>query len=265
MSVVNSPAVSVVLCTNRKSPFLAEAVRSILGQTFRDLELIIVINGVGEGEMNEIKSSIGASDRRMRVEYTPMKGLPFSLNYGIHLARGKYVARMDDDDVSREGRIAAQFEYLEGHPEITVCGTWYELLDDEGTTRGLVAGKASDKSIRKILRYRNPLCHPSVMMRRDALLGVGGYGAAVHCEDYELWVRLSAMKGVRFSVLPVALLGYRMDAIGSARSSRQAYSHMCGIQFRMFLDTNDPRWLFGCLITHAKMIIKAAARGLKKL
>lgn len=263
MNKNNSPMVSVVLCTNRISPYLEDAVNSILSQTFKDLELILVINGVGKSVMQEIMNSIKTNDPRLRIVYTPMNGLSFSLNYGIHLARGVYIARMDDDDISREERIAVQVAYLQTHPDVVVCGTWYDLIDINGVTNGFVTGKISNKSIKKSLYYRNPLCHPSIMMRRDILFCIGGYSLAVHCEDYELWVRLSSIKGVQLSVLPKRLLGYRMDAIGTARSSRNAYVHMCGIQFRMFIDTHNPRWLLGSIFTYMKVVLNTILRGHK--
>jgi hypothetical protein len=135
-------------------------------------------------------------------------------------ARGVYVARLDQDDVSLPRRLEKQVEFLEGHPEIALVGTWAQIIDAGGRDIGQRRfATASDELHETLLRFC-ALVHSSVMFRRAPVLAAGGYGTGPlgrHCRDYELWLRLSDT--LRLANLPEVLVKYRVhpDQMSAAR------------------------------------------------
>lgn len=134
-----------------------------------------------------------------------------TLNRGLTLSRGEYIARMDCDDVSLPERFARQIRFLDAHPDIGVLGSGGELIDGEGRTRAVFRYPMQHEAIRFCLHFFNPLAHPSVMMRREVVLSSGGYrsarlsrGGDSFPEDYDLWWRLGDV--TRLANLPDRLL-----------------------------------------------------------
>jgi len=203
-----TPAISVIMSVYNDAPFLAASVESILAQTEGDFEFLIVDDGSSDGS-GAILDGYAARDPRVRVIHQPNHGLIASLNTLIAEARAPLLARMDGDDVSRPERLARQHAWLAEHPAIAVLGTNTDELD--------VAGRLfpckdlhplTPEAIAERLQRGGAICHPSVMMRADAVRSAGGYRAAFrHCEDYDLWLRMSE----RFALanLPDRLLLYR--------------------------------------------------------
>ena len=128
--MAGEPLVSVLLPAYNDIEFVAEAVDSILGQTYRNLEILVLIDlGSADGTADYVK---GLSDPRLSViEHTEHRGIARSLNIGLRLAAGSYVARMDADDVSLPTRIEKQVAFMESHPEVVLCGTHCQLFGDE--------------------------------------------------------------------------------------------------------------------------------------
>jgi glycosyltransferase involved in cell wall biosynthesis len=203
--------------------YLAEAIRSVLGQTFRDLELIIVNDGSTDATSNILQRFHG-EDRRVRVYDQAHAGLVVALNRGLSLAAGDYIARMDADDISAPERFAAQVEYLDRHPAVGICGTWVETFghgDHE-----IVRYPCSDGAIRSGLLFQSSFAHPSVMFRRHVLQRHRlGYDAqARHAEDYDLWVRAASY--THFANIPAPLLRYRVhsEQVGQRHGKAQQVS-----------------------------------------
>jgi glycosyltransferase involved in cell wall biosynthesis len=186
---VSGPRVSVVMGVHNGERFLAEAIDSILHQTFADFEFIIIDDGSTDHTDDILARS---SDRRLRIFRQSNVGLTRSLNRGLGLARGEYLARMDADDVAHPGRFEAQVGFLETHPNVVAVGTGYRQADlTRGHARDVVP-PLDNASIRRAMIAGNPLCHPSVMMRKAALDAVGGYDESFrYSQDYELWSRLA--------------------------------------------------------------------------
>lgn len=203
----DAPAVSVVMAVFRPDArYLQQAVQSILTQTLRDLELIIV----------EDPSSIAAadvlrdiSDRRLHIHRndTPA-GLGQSLNVGLRLARAPIVARMDGDDIALPHRLETQLRFLNEHPEVTLVGSRITIIDEEGKAIGARRLPLSNDDIHASLRRYNCIAHPSIMFHRDAILAAGGYDANIRAEDYDLFCRL-ARRGDRLQNLEEQLTQYR--------------------------------------------------------
>jgi glycosyltransferase involved in cell wall biosynthesis len=203
-----TPRISVAMSVYNNAPFLAEAIESILGQSFADFEFLILNDGSTDGS-GGIIDSFAARDPRVRAIHQPNAGLIVSLNRLLHEARAPLVARMDGDDIALPDRFALQLAFLEAHPEVGVVGTNTRDIDVNGELRD--AREAHPLTHQGFLAAMSDgplLCHPSVMMRSDLVRDVGGYRAAYHhCEDYDLWLRLSSR--THLCSIPERMLHYR--------------------------------------------------------
>ena len=254
-----TPQVSWLLCSHVVDDQLRLALQSCLSQTFKDFELIVVANGAAAADVAAAVREWVGGDPRVRVFTTEIRHLIFSLSLGLHHARGILVARMDGDDISKVNRLERQVAYMNAHPEVAVLGTAYEIIDADGSTQGLVTLPVSDTAIRKAMLKGNPLCHPSVMFRRKAVLDVGGYLGALHAEDYDLWLRMAANPGNKFANLEEACLSYRSVGVGAARRSRSAYATMAAAQYRNFLNGQGWVWVVAVLMTTVKAFVRSNA------
>lgn len=222
-----------------------------------DFELLLIVNGQESAQIADQLAKALAKDDRVRVVNTPVHLLNFSLTLGLHLAKSPFVARMDADDVAHPERLASQLAFMELHPDIAVLGSYYQLIDENGKIKGQVRTPQTDYEIRKALRFGNPICHPSVMMRRDPILQLGGYLGGKNAEDYDLWLRLARDQRWKFANLPESLLSYNVAPDGAARRSREAYANVAGAQFRQFLIQRDFRWLMGACASSLKSFLLA--------
>lgn len=219
-----------------------------------NFELIILANGAQHRELAQLLQEQFGKDPRVRVVSTPIHFLNYSLSLGLHLAHAPYVARMDADDVSHRDRLACQLNFMECHPSVAVLGSAYELIDETGNVHGIVSPPERDVDIRRSLRYRNPICHPSVMLRKQAILQAGGYLGGQNAEDYDLWSRIALNPKWQFANMPDVLLSYNSTPGGAARRSRRAYANVAAAQWRNFLISHDPRWFVGTVLSSAKSI-----------
>ena len=251
------PRISWVLCTNQDHALLKRAVFSCLEQSMADFELLILVNGNQGNTLAQSLQEQYGGDSRVRVVSTPVHLLNFSLTLGLHLARAPYVARMDADDVSHPDRLARQLDFMERNPSVAVLGSAYELIDETGNVHGTVSPPESDGDICRSLHYRNPICHPSVMLRKQAILQAGGYLGGQNAEDYDLWLRIALDPAWQFANMPDVLLSYNSAPGGAARRSRRAYANVAAAQLRNFLISHDPRWFAGAAFSVAKSVFRA--------
>src|SRR5439155_898083 len=183
-----------------------DADRSVLTQTAGDLELIVIDDGSTDAT-TEILARVG--DARLRVERQARLGLTRSLNRALGLARGALVARLDADGLAVPERFARQRAFLDAHPDVGLVGTGAGEVDAAGREVGVVVPLADDAAIRRTLIRRNPFVHSSVMLRREAVLRVGGYDETLPvAQDYDLWMRLSRV--TRLANLPEPLVVRRL-------------------------------------------------------
>lgn len=217
--------VSVVMSVFDNAAYLAPAIESILAQTSGDFEFLIVDDGSTDGS-GAIIDRYAARDSRMRVTHQSNQGLIASLNTVIGAARAPLIARMDGDDIALPDRFERQLAFLDARPEVGVLGTGCTSIDEAGEpSRRTFDNVTEPHELLEDLRNGPPLCHPSVMMRRDAVQAVGGYHAAYrHCEDYDLWLRLS--RHVAMANLPDRLLLYRQSS--TQVSNRHALAQQLG-------------------------------------
>jgi hypothetical protein len=213
---MDNPLVSVVLVVCNVERFLGEAIESILGQTFRDFEFVIVDFGSTD-QSKEIVSRHAAKDRRIQLHEIPHSGLAEARNAACSFARGRYIAIMDADDVSLPHRLRQEVEFLEKNPKVGVVGGAVDWIDASGAklvNARVPAGVTlhpvtANHEIQAALVEYNPVWQPSVLMRAEAFTVVGGYrGAFAPTEDYDLWLRIAE----RFEManLDEVLLNYRI-------------------------------------------------------
>lgn len=205
---MSDPRISVAMSVYNNAPFLAQAIESILAQTFEDFEFLIVDDGSRDGS-GAIIDAYAAKDSRIRAIHQSNQGLVASLNRLLAEARAPLIARMDGDDISLPDRFERQVIFLDAHPDHGVVGTCTDDIDEQGRIRRNIDFHPLDHDSFVAALSGGPLlCHPSVMMRRDLVLAAGGYRKAfAHCEDYDLWLRLADR--TKICSLPDRLLHYR--------------------------------------------------------
>jgi glycosyltransferase involved in cell wall biosynthesis len=205
--MTSAPKVSVVMPAHNAAAYLNEAVSSILAQTFRDFEFIIIDDGSTDATASILKQ-YAELDSRLQVHHQENQGMISALNRGCRLARGEYIARMDADDISYAYRLERQLEYLARHPHIGVVGTWTRVTKN-GSEATSWCPSTNAKSLKWELFFGVCVAHPSVMMRRDIVAKLNFYRTeAEHIEDVDLWLRASSI--TEFGNVPEMLYEYRV-------------------------------------------------------
>lgn len=197
------PKISVIMPVfNTKIEYLKEAIESILDQTFTDFEFIIINDGSTTTEIEDFILSY-TDDRIIYIKQSN-QGIAKTLNNGLKLAQGEYIARMDSDDISLPNRLREQITFLEAHPSISVVGSWYETFQNK----------------KRIVKHKKNPCyldmlkccciaHPTVMFKKYDFKQYNlNYNPEYLCEDYELWSR--AIRNLKFEILQKVLLRYRV-------------------------------------------------------
>ena len=197
------PTISVVLPMYNAEQYIAEAVASILSQTYQDFELIVVDDGSLDRSASIVR---GFNDTRIFIVSMPHSGLVSALNCGISKSLGRYIARMDADDVAHPERFIRQVEYLDRCHNVHLLGTWFTEFSDHTTFPR--NPPSSDKLIKRQLFFNNQFGHGTVMIRRSILTQSGLYRPELFpAEDYDLWLRISEVADV--ANLPMSLYYWR--------------------------------------------------------
>lgn len=253
----DEPEVSWLICSHVANEQLRLALASCFNQTFDNFEVLFIANGPSSDQVaNTVRDWFGA-DGRLRVLATEIQHLTFSLSLGLHHARAPFIARMDGDDLSRPDRLERQLSFLRTHELVVVLGSAYELIDEDGVVYDTVTLPIDNQAIRRALLKGNPLCHPSVMLRRQAILAAGGYLGGIHAQDYDLWTRLAVNPDNHFANLPIVCLGYRLAGVGTARKSRWAYAAVAAAQFRQFVLGAGATWCLAAVLSTVKAWIRS--------
>jgi len=179
--------------TYNRIRMLEKAIQSVFDQSFKNWELIIIDDASTdetEARMKELDCREEAV-RYMRIPKIENKGISEYLNIGLRNARGKYIARIDDDDFwCHKDKLKLQVEFMEKNPEYVVVGGGVILVDGEGNELFRYLKKESDEEIRSFALFSNPFTHATVMFKKDLALKLGGYKIIKHVEDMELWLRM---------------------------------------------------------------------------
>jgi glycosyltransferase involved in cell wall biosynthesis len=215
--------VTVLLPVHDGEPYVGDAVRSVLEQTFDDFELLVVDDGSTDGTAETLASF---HDPRLRVIRNERNvGLVASLNRGLAEARGEYVARIDADDRCLPQRLERQVAVLDAEPRVGLVGSWMELVDASGEPAGRLVARISDFA--ELLYYTLIMyvlvSHPAAMFRREAVLAVGGYDPHTFlAEDKDLWRRLALARwDARIVQEPLVVYRLHDDSITSRNLDAQ--------------------------------------------
>lgn len=189
--------------------YVKEAVKSILAQTYRDFEFLIV-DDCSTDKTSTILQDLTKQDPRVHVIKNPINlGLTKSLNKILKQAQGIFVARMDADDIALPERLEKQLQFLENDPRVDIVGTAYAWIDEQGNVLGQKNVPCSHQEIHKTLIQANPFLHGSILIRKSTLDATNGYNEHYKkAQDYDLWLRLSST--CRFANLPEVLMQKRM-------------------------------------------------------
>ncbi len=222
--------VSVLMPVYNGERFLREAIESILSQTYRDFEFLIINDGSNDRSVEIVESY---HDPRIKLVHNEKNlGLITTLNKGIEIAEGRYIARMDADDISLPRRLEKQVSFMDGNPDVAVCGTWVETF---GAQKILWRYPLVPEAARCRLLFLPPVAHPSAIIRKSVLEEKGlRYDTGMrYAEDYDLWVRIS--EGSRISNIGETLLKYRLHENSLSKVFRKGQADTSKtIQRRLF-------------------------------
>ena len=211
-----APKISVILPVFNGERYLSEAIGSVLTQSFRDFELIIINDGSSD-RSGEIAGSF--RDERIRIISQENRGLIATLNRGIAEARGEYIARIDSDDIWADAeKLEKQIRFMENNPEYSLVGTNAGAINGEGRKIFSILNPLSDGEIRKKILLKNCFVHSSVLFRKQAALECGSYAPDEKLiEDYGLWLRMG--RKWKFANLGDSRISYRLNPSGLTQSN----------------------------------------------
>lgn len=187
------PIISVILPTYNRLKWLKKSIDSVIAQSFRDWELL-VIDDVSSDGTEEMMNELVKTDSRIsyhRIPVTNEPGISKFLNFGINTARGKYVARIDDDDQwCNKNKLQIQLDFLENKPEYVLLGGGVIVIDENEKELYRYFENEKDLEIRRKILFANPMSHPSVMFRRATAIKIGGYRKLEFAEDWDFFLRM---------------------------------------------------------------------------
>lgn len=213
---------------NENEEELRSSVDSILNQSFADFEFIITIDNPTNEMLNDILSEYARLDSRIvLIKNQENIGLAESLNRAASVARGKYFCRMDADDISVPDRLQKQHEVISKKDYDLVCSSFY-YIDENGKVIGDNKECYSSSGIKRIIKYKNVIHHPTVIMKADAFYKVGGYNNFPCAQDYDLWLRM-VKYNYRFYMMKDKLIYYRIRP--ESTSFKKRYLQQCTIEY----------------------------------
>lgn len=240
------PLISVILPVYNASNFLAETISSILEQTFKDFELIIINDGSTDTSEFIIKSFQDPGIIYVKQEN---RGVGFSIRKGCEMAKGKYIARIDADDICMPNRFEIQIDYLRKNPDTVLVSSAVIYIDYAGNEIGRSFPYSSNWAILKKMKYSSTICHPAVMMQKKAYDLTGGYKNVQPFEDLFLWLSLS--KYGKLHNLKMPLIKYR---ILENSVSHEIPQHKKKILFEFLLKNyQDNRFIDSTELTYSKL------------
>ena len=203
------PDISVIMSVYNGETYIEEAIESIIGQTYKNWELI-VINDCSTDSTGEILASFALRDERIKVHTNEVNlKLPASLNKAISLSAGKYIARMDADDICLPDRLEKQFKFMEEHTDVDLSSCRFMTVKNGVYASGGAGGRCDNEALRALLLVSNPLLHPGVIAKAEVMKKYN-YDTTHTCtEDLELWTRI-ATANLKLQILAECLLIYRL-------------------------------------------------------
>ena len=214
------PKVTVLMSVYNGEKYLPGTIESILNQTFTDFEFIIINDGSTDGTTRILES---CSDPRIIIINNQKNvGLTKSLNKGLKIARGEYIARQDASDVSMPRRLEKEVDFLEKHKSTGLIGSSFQLISESGEPLAIQEVLTGNDEIKRALLEGNQFSHGSVMFRKEYVENVGGYREEIRfAQDYDLWLRISEKYDVANIAEPLYKWRVSLDGISIARKDEQ--------------------------------------------
>lgn len=206
---------------NEKEDYLRQSIESILAQSFPDFEFIIMNDDPEFPEVKKILDKYSTLDSRIKV-YTNKTnlGLTQSLNKALALAQGKYIARLDSDDLAEKDRLKKQFAFMEAHPDHALSGSFAVLIDENGNQTGLKKSATESETIKKQLLFYNFFTHSSFFFRTDIAKELGSYSTQIKkAQDYDFLLKLSGKYPL--AILPEFLCLHRIHSQSISAQSKK--------------------------------------------
>jgi len=204
-----TPQISVIMSVYNGETYLKEAIESVIEQTFQNWELII-INDCSTDSTAQILADFSLKDERIKVYTNEVNlKLPASLNKAISLCCGKYIARMDADDICLPNRLEKQYKFMEENQDVALSSCRFMTVKNGVYSSGGAGGRCDNKALRAMLLVANPILHPGVIAKAEVMKKFN-YDTTLTCtEDLELWIRM-VMENQKIQILPECLLIYRL-------------------------------------------------------
>ena len=216
---------SVILPTYNGGRFISRAIKSVLAQEYSDFELLIIDDGSTDNTSAVVSPFLAQDSRIHYIRNERNLGLQKTLNVGLKMAQGEYVARIDDDDEwVAPDKLSRQVRFLDEHSDYVLVGTGVVVVDEQEQELFRFMNPETDRQIRRKMLYRNCFSHSSVVFRRTSVMALGGYGegeSALHVEDYDLWLRLGMVGSLEN--LPIYGVSFtsRQQAISASNRAMQ--------------------------------------------
>ncbi len=245
----NTPLLSVIMPVYNAEKYVKEAINSILTQTYTNFEFIIINDGSTD---NSLQLVLEFNDRRIKLfdnEYN--KGLVFSLNKAIELAKGQYLARMDADDISMPTRLEEQMKFLVNYPNIDLVGTSAYIINNKGKQIKTWHVKTNLNDLKKVLLFGSPFIHPTIIVKKETLMKIRYNHKFFPAEDMYLW--FSLLQQYNCSNLEKKLLSYRYHKtkVSIKHNNQQALKHQ--LIYRLYLEYLNIPFTEEELLIHSKI------------
>lgn len=218
-------SVLISVYKKEKAEYLKQALQSIIEQTLKPTEIVIVKDGILTKELDECIEDFQRQNPKLFkiLSFKENRGLGLALRDGVKACKYEYIARMDSDDISKPDRFEKQFNYLQKHPETALLGTWItEFSKDENKPDTVTKLPCTHREIMKFAKSRNPFRHMTVIFKKQAVIDSGNYRDFLWFEDYDLWIRM-LQNGYLSANIPEYLVNVRADKNMFARRGGWKY------------------------------------------
>jgi len=233
-----------LMCINKETPFFIDAIESMLNQDYEQYYGICIVANDCTEDLWETLQKIEAQNKQVMSLYrTKIGQLSYNLNYGAERISSDYIVRMDADDVSMPNRLSKTRKIIEESNYPDVAGASAIIINEDGKVIGKSSAAISEKSLKRLIKFKNPLVHPACAIKTTVLIEEKGYMGGVHGQDNELWLRM-IRNGRRIIRSDEIILEYRINSFQS-KGSRIAYAEGASLRFREFLLTWHPAYLLG--------------------
>ncbi|SMC09503.1 glycosyltransferase [Nitratiruptor tergarcus] len=243
--------ISILLAVKNGEKFISDTINSILMQTYKNFELIVVVNCSSDNTLQIVKSF---KDNRIKVLESNICQLNYNLNLALSHAEGDYIARIDADDIAEPRRLEIQMDIIKtGKYDVVGSNILYINEHNEVIREKIYPEK--NEEIRKKIIYKSVIAHPTVLCKKDDLLKVGGYLGGRYAQDVDLWIRLMRDKNIKFYNIQQPLVRYRIHS-NQSKGNNSAFADVAGYMFREAIYSKSIKYFIGSWIYFTKAFFR---------